>query len=150
MTSATALDALDAFDLVADNLPEKPSSTGFAINAAQVPFEGGTDPAYGTVRWRTLVNGNPDAPKEFVLGVAEFEAGGTLLPHRHDPAEFYFGLEGSGIVTIDGVEHDIGPGIALYVPGNAEHGVVAGPDGLRFSYGFAEPSFGGITYRFSG
>jgi hypothetical protein len=35
------------------------------------------------------------------------------------------------------------------VPGNAEHGVVAGVDGLRFAYGFAEPAFGSIEYRFS-
>lgn len=145
----TAQTAPETLGLVADNIPTEPSSTAFAINAAQVPLEGGTDPAYGSVRWRTLVNGNADAPKEFVLGIAEFDPHGTLEPHRHEPAEFYLGLEGAGIVTIDGTPHEIAPGVAIYIPGDAEHGTVAGPDGLRFAYGFAEPSFAGITYRFS-
>lgn len=123
--------------------------TAFAVNAAHVPLEGGVDPSFGSVRWRTLINGDDSAPKEFVLGVAEFEAHGTLEPHRHSPAEFYFGLSGSGIVTIEGVAHEISAGVALYIPADAEHGVVAGPEGLRFSYGFAEPQFGAITYRFS-
>lgn len=132
----------------ADNSPFPPSSEAFSIHAADVAQEGG-DPAYGTVTWRTLINGTPDVPREFVLGIAEFSPHGTLLPHRHDPAEFYFGLDGSGIVTIDGVDHEIAAGVAVYVPAGAEHGVVAGSQGLRFSYGFAEGSFASIEYRFS-
>ncbi|MEQ9694362.1 cupin domain-containing protein [Shimia sp. SDUM112013] len=146
MTTQTAYDTVG---LIADNIPAEPSSTAFSLDAANVPLEGGTDPAYGTVRWRTLINGNSDAPKEFVLGIAEFDPHGMLHPHRHDAAEFYFGLEGRGTVTIDGIPHEIAPGVAIYVPANAEHGTVAGPEGLRFSYGFAESSFADITYRFS-
>ncbi|MBY6141667.1 cupin domain-containing protein [Leisingera daeponensis] len=127
------------------NLPHAP----LAVDAAQVPLAGGTDPAYGEVRWRTLINGSDDAPRDMVLGIAEFGPGGRLLPHRHDPAEFYFGLEGTGMVTIDGIPHEIRPGVAIYVPGGAEHGTVAGRDGLRFAYGFAAPSFEQIQYRFS-
>jgi quercetin dioxygenase-like cupin family protein len=132
----------------ADNSPHPPSGTAFSVSAATVAVEGG-DPTYGTVTWRTLINGAENAPKEFVLGIAEFGPHGTLLPHRHDPAEFYLGIEGSGIVTIDGNAHVIAAGVAIYVPGNAEHGVVAGVEGLRFAYGFAEPAFGSIEYRFS-
>lgn len=132
----------------ADNSPHPPSGAAFSVAAANVPVEGG-DPTYGTVTWRTLINGSTNAPKEFVLGIAEFDAHGTLLPHRHAPAEFYFGLEGSGIVTIDGTAHVIAAGTAIYVPGNAEHGVLAGADGLRFAYGFAEPGFETIAYHFS-
>lgn len=145
----TTLTAHDPFGIVADNISTEPSSTAFSLDAANVPLEGGTDPTFGTVRWRTLINGNSDSPKEFVLGITEFEPHGTLLPHRHDAAEFYFGLEGSGIVTIDGTPHEMRPGVALYVPADAEHDTVAGPDGLRFSYGFAEASFADIHYRFS-
>ena len=88
-------------------------------------------------------------PNDMVLGIAEFEPHGRLLPHRHDPAEFYLGLEGAGTVTIDGTPHEMRPGVAIYVPANAEHSTQAGPDGLRFAYGFAAPSFEQITYRFS-
>ena len=40
-------------------------------------------------------------------------------------------------------------GVAIYVPANAEHDTKAGPEGLRFAYGFAAASFEQITYRFS-
>ncbi|MEP2718048.1 cupin domain-containing protein [Pseudophaeobacter sp.] len=131
------------------NLPHAPQDNLLVVDAAQVPLSGGTDAAYGEVRWRTLINSCSEKSRDMVLGIAEFEPHGRLLPHRHDPAEFYFGLEGSGIVTIDGTPHEMRPGVAIYVPANAEHHTQAGPDGLRFAYGFAEASFEQITYRFS-
>lgn len=147
MTDVT--DTTDTRHPPADNLACAPSSVPLVVDAADVPLSGGTDPTYGCVRWRTLINGNDDSPRDMVLGIAEFAPHGRLLPHRHDPAEFYFGLDGAGTVTIDGVDHQIAPGIAIYVPGGAEHGVVAGPQGLRFSYGFAAASFEQIEYRFT-
>lgn len=133
----------------ASNLPHAPQDNMMAVDAAQVPLSGGTDPAYGEVRWRTLINSCSEKSRDMVLGIAEFEPHGRLLPHRHEPAEFYLGLEGAGIVTIDGTPHEIRPGVAIYVPGDAEHGTQAGPEGLRFAYGFAQASFEQITYRFS-
>lgn len=129
----------------AANIPTAPLS----VDAAQVPLAGGTDPTYGEVRWRTLINSSEQAPRDMVLGIAEFEAGHQLKPHRHAEAEWYLGLDGSGTVTMDGVEYEIRAGVALYVPGNAEHGTVAGPDGLRFAYGFSCHSFEQVTYHFT-
>ncbi|NBT32156.1 MAG: cupin domain-containing protein [Rhodobacteraceae bacterium] len=125
------------------------SKPSFSVSLDSLPVEGGIDPAYGTVLWKTLINGTAADPKEFILGVAEFGPGGVLPPHRHAPAEFYFGLDGDGVVTIDGVAHPIRPGVALYVASYAEHATVAGPKGLRIVYGFSEPSFEGIEYHFS-
>ncbi|QUS36361.1 cupin domain-containing protein [Falsirhodobacter algicola] len=131
-------------------LPVPPAPrTAFSVRAEDVELEGGEDPAFGTVTWRTLMGRADRETPEFVLGIAEYGPEGTLPPHRHDAAEFYFGLSGAGTVTIDGVLHPIAEGVALYVPGNAEHAVLAGPDGLRFAYGFAESSFDNIIYRFS-
>lgn len=146
----TLIDREEAFvaHAPAVNSPYPPSCEAFSIHANDVAQEGG-DPTYGTVTWRTLINGTPDVPREFVLGIAEFGPHGTLLPHRHDPAEFYLGIDGSGVVTIEGVPHNISAGVAIYVPAGAEHGVVAGPEGLRFTYGFAEGSFESVQYRFS-
>ncbi len=118
-------------------------------NADHAPLEGGEDPAFGTVRWRTLFSADRTRTSGMTLGVAEFGPGGTLLPHRHGPAEFYFGLSGQGIVTIDGVAHDLSPGVAIFIPEEAEHDTVAGADGLRFLYGFPKDRFSDVDYRFS-
>ena len=147
-TLATDLGETEQFHQ-ASNLPHAPQDTLLVVDAAQVPLSGGTDAAYGEVRWRTLINSCSEKSREMVLGIAEFEPHGRLLPHLHDPPEFYLGLEGSGVVTIDGTPHEIRPGVAIYVPANAEHGTQAGPDGLRFTYGFAEANFEQITYRFT-
>ncbi len=120
------------------------------VEAAQQLLEGGDDPAFGTVRWRTLFCADRTQTSGLVVGIAEFPPGGTLLPHRHTPAEVYFGLEGSAVVTVDGLNQPMGPGTALFVPGDAEHGTVAGPDGFRMLYVFPQDRFSDVAYRFSG
>ena len=66
------------------------------------------------------------------------------------PAEIYYVVEGHGIVTLDGVDHPVSAGTAVYIPGDAEHGIRnAGQTPLRFFYAFAVDSFGDVTYRFS-
>ena len=133
------------FDLTAAALAALPVVT----NANHAPLEGGEDPAFGSVKWRTLFCADKTATSGMVMGIAEFGAEGTLLPHRHGPAEIYFGLEGTGIVTIDGIAHELSPGTALYIPQEAEHGTVAGENGLRFLYVFGRDRFAEVDYRFS-
>ncbi len=127
-----------------------PPGAGFAIDSADVPLEGGEDATFGTVRWRTLVCADRTPSSGVVLGVAEFGPGDTLEPHRHGPAEVYFGLSGRGVVTIAGVAHEIRPGVAVYIPAETEHGTVAGPEGLRFAYTFPTARFAEVDYRFTG
>lgn len=118
-------------------------------NADHAPLEGGEDPTFGTVRWRTLFSADRTATSGMTMGVAEFGPVGTLLPHRHGPAEIYYCLSGRGTVTIDGIAHDLTPGAALFIPAEAEHGTVAGEEGLRFLYVFPRDSFAEVDYRFS-
>ena len=113
------------------------------------PVECGLDQGHGTVTWRTLISSDRTPSSDFLLGWAEFPPNGVLHLHRHEPPEFYLCLAGSGIVTIDGCEHRLAVRTAVYVPGNAEHGVIAGHDGLTFAYGFAKDSFADINYVFS-
>lgn len=84
-----------------------------------------------------------------VVGIAEFGPQGTLLPHRHVQPEVYLGLEGEAVVTIEGVAHAFSPGVALFVPGNAEHSTIAGPNGARFLYVFPTDSFSEVHYEFA-
>jgi mannose-6-phosphate isomerase-like protein (cupin superfamily) len=107
------------------------------------------DPARGTLSWRTLFSGDVTASEALVCGIAEMRAGETFALHRHAEPEVYFGLDGQGIVLIDGVPHRMAPGIALYIPGMAEHGVPLATEPLRWFYTFARDRFDQITYHFT-
>lgn len=121
----------------------------FVVAEAECPLEGGTEADFGTVKWRTLICADKTPSTDMVAGVAEFGPLDTLEPHRHAPAEMYYGLSGSGTVTIDGVPHLIMPGVAVFIPPHAEHGTVAGDNGLRFLYVFPESRFSDVEYRFT-
>jgi len=134
---------------IADNNLMSPAEQGFSVDVAAQPVEGGFDPAFGTITWQTLISGETGRSSGLVLGIATCAAFGTLNLHRHTPPEFYFGLSGRGTVTIEGVNHVLRAGVAIYIPGNAEHGIMAGAEGLSFAYGFGETAFNEIEYRFS-
>ena len=123
--------------------------TAFVSALDDQPIEGGLDPIFGNVAWRTLISSDKTPSNGVVLGVANFAAYGVLHLHRHTPPEFYFGLSGSGIIMLDGQPVEIISGSTVFIPSNAEHGVTAGPDGLTFAYGFGEDAFSQIEYRFS-
>ncbi len=119
------------------------------VDARECLPEGWEDPARGTLHWRTLISAPMTASAGLVCGVAEMAAGDHFAPHRHAEPEVYFGLEGEGLVVIDGAAHRLAPGVAIYIPSMAEHGVpaVAGP--LRWVYAFARDSFDQIAYQFT-
>lgn len=121
----------------------------FSVNALQLEREGGADPAFGSVSWRTLICADRQPSRHFVRGLAEFGPMGTLRAHRHAHAEFYLGFSGDGVVTIEGETHHIAPGVAICLPPDVEHSVLAGPGGLVFAYGFPTDRFADVAYRFS-
>ncbi len=45
--------------------------------------------------------------------------------HRHAHAEVYFALAGVARVTVDGKDHELDEGQAIFIPGNIEHAVHA-------------------------
>ena len=120
-----------------------------SVDASNLPDHGWDDPARGTLRWKTLHSGDVTGSNSLVCGIAMMQAGDHFALHRHAQPEVYFGLEGEGIVMVDGQPHRLAPGIALFVPGNALHGVpeVAAP--LRWFYTFACDSFDQIHYEFA-
>lgn len=122
----------------------------FTKSPTDVPLEGGPDPIHGNVTWHTLISGDRTPSRDMVLGIAHLDPGGWLGLHRHEPPEFYLGLSGEGTASVDGQSFRIAAGIALFIPGNAEHGIIAGPEGCSFAYGFAVGSFSDVVYRYSG
>jgi quercetin dioxygenase-like cupin family protein len=120
------------------------------IDVKDLPRDGWDDPIKGRIGWRTLFGGGATATDSLTAGVAEVESGGWLGLHRHKPAEIYYVLEGNGVVTLDGQEHAVGPGSAVFIPGDAEHGIRnTGEKALTLFYAFAVDSFEDVEYRFS-
>ena len=106
------------------------------------------DPSKGTIRWQTLLSKGLTATSGMVCGIAHLAPGETFALHHHAEAEIYFGIEGAGQVMIDGVGHDLAPGVALFIPTHAVHGIPACQTALRFFYVFAADSFDEIAYQF--
>ncbi|KAI8939776.1 hypothetical protein NX059_003517 [Plenodomus lindquistii] len=128
--------------------------------------------AGGNVHWRTLISAPKTSTDTFTVGVATCPAGGRsagcpastipatgpgdsppgcLKAHRHSHAELYHVTAGTGVVTIDGVEHGVSKGSVVFIPGDAEHGVRnTGEEELEWLYVFAAKGFEEIVYRFSG
>ena len=124
-------------------------SDGLVVDEAGLEQETWSDPVRGEVGFRTLFGGDLTTT-DFTAGVADLEVGGWLGHHRHEPSEIYYVLQGEGVLTIEGEEHAVRSGTAVYVPSNSEHGIRNTGDGLlRFFYAFAVGSFDQIEYRFT-
>jgi quercetin dioxygenase-like cupin family protein len=106
------------------------------------------DPERGSIRFRTLISAPTTNTGNIVFGVAMLDAGDTFALHSHPEAEVYFGLEGSDEVLIDGVPHHLSPGVALYIPGGAVHGVPIAKAHLKWAFAFAADSLADIQYSY--
>ncbi len=118
--------------------------------AADRKREAWQDVARGNVSWFTLFSGDITPTAAMSAGIMEVPPdGGVLEPHRHEQAEIYFVVEGTGILTIDGVAKPIAPGTAAFIPGDAEHSVRNDSSGgLRIFYVFPTDRFADVVYRF--
>ena len=104
----------------------------------------------GGVSFRELFSADRTPTSALYTGLTDLSRGGRLGLHRHEQAEVYHLVEGSGVVVLDGVEHPVTAGSAVFVPGNAEHGIRNTGEGpLRFVYAFATDSVDDVVYRFS-
>ena len=121
-------------------------TTRIDFNALQ--DEAWDDKLRGTIRFRTLISAPDTHTDSIVCGVAMMETGDTFALHSHEHPEVYFGLEGEGDVMIDGNPHRLAPGIAIFIPSNAIHGVPLATGPLKWFYTFATDSFVNVEYRF--
>lgn len=126
----------------------RPAARAFVVNSTLRPVEGTDDRKAGQLTWRTLISGDRCPSTDMVVGVAEFPPRGFLNAHRHAQAEFYFCLSGSAMVTVDGETLQVDKGAAVFIPGNAEHAVMAGDEGFSILYGFAVGEFADVIYHY--
>jgi quercetin dioxygenase-like cupin family protein len=104
----------------------------------------------GHVSFRSLIDGDETASSHLTFGTSTLAPGGYLAPHRHPPAEIYYILAGNAVLTIDGVRHNVEAGTGIFIPGNAEHGIVnASSMTVKFLYAFAVDRFSDVAYTFT-
>lgn len=85
--------------------------------------------------WITILGQGNEA----FLGRLEL-AGGASVPEHQDPTEEYIHvLSGSGTLTIDGEEHEIGPGTTVLMPAGSTVSYQNGPERLVAIQVFAGP-----------
>ncbi|MDZ7908685.1 MAG: cupin domain-containing protein [Gemmobacter sp.] len=106
-----------------------------SVDQRDCPEDTWDEPEKGTLRWKTLFSAGQTGTESLVCGIAMMAPGEHFALHHHPEPEVYFGLEGEAEVMIDGVAHRLAPGIALFIPGHALHGVpCSGPHPVRWFY----------------
>jgi mannose-6-phosphate isomerase-like protein (cupin superfamily) len=128
---------------------EQVMPNAFSVDTSNRPAETWDDPRRGTLHWRTLMSAGLTQSRSIVCGIAEIAPGEHFAIHSHAEDEVYFGLEGEGIVMVDDIPHRLAPGIALFIPGHARHGVPECQAPMRWFYTFATDSFDQIQYNFA-
>lgn len=75
---------------------------------------------------RELFNASVTPGLGVSLAEAEVEAGAATAAHYHGVSdEFYYGLEGRGVLFIDGVAHPLRRGMCYFLPKGSVHSLKA-------------------------
>ena len=75
---------------------------------------------------RSILDRTNAPVKQQSLAEAAVQAGGSTQRHYHKLSEeFYFILEGSGLMEIDGESREVGEGDAILIPAGAWHTITA-------------------------
>ncbi len=119
------------------------------VDQQDLPEDHWQDPTKGSIRWKTLLSADVTPTNSLVCGIAIMDAGQTFALHFHAEPEIYFGIEGEVDVQINGTAHRLKPGVALFIPGNAVHGVIIADQHVRWFYTFATDAFSDIAYTFA-
>lgn len=133
----------------AEIIAQNQTRSAVLIDQAVLAEESWADPTRGTVRFKTLLSGGLTPTDTMVCGIGIMSAGDTFALHSHPEAEVYFGIEGEADVVIDGSIHRLKPGVALFIPGGAVHGVPMADQNFRWFYTFARNAFSDIVYSFA-
>jgi len=116
---------------------------------SQVASSSFPDLTNGNAVWQTLFSDSNASSDAMCAGIATCPPNGWLALHQHTQPEMYYVLAGSGQVEVEGVRHSVTEGSAIWIPGDAMHGVFCGPnETLKWLYVFPEGHFENIKYRF--
>lgn len=70
--------------------------------------------------------------EKMTLGVAEKKAGTGSKPHRHNVEQMNYMIKGKAKAIIGGEERVIGPGMAVHIPADVMHCIIALDEDIVF------------------
>ncbi len=121
------------------------------LHDQDVDAESWDDATRGVLSFRTVFGGPDCQVGQFTAGVADLEPGQWLGLHAHEQAEIYYVFQGEVLLQLEGAEHPLRAGSAVFIPGGARHGVRnVGSTPARFFYTLAADSFDEVEYVFDG
>lgn len=97
-------------------------------------------------RFKILFSSDRTATDSLTCGIARIGPDTPLPRHRHEHSEVYFGLSGNALVTAGNEEYSVGPGVALFIPGNVEHAVHARESEAEIFFAFAADRYPDVGY----
>lgn len=88
----------------------------------------------GALDWSEVLDTNTPAGGVLFFHDNIMAPGVSCGVHTHtDTWEYYYILSGEGVLTLDGVEHEVGPGDIAGVYAGGSHGLLnTGSDDIRF------------------
>ena len=81
----------------------------------------------GTILAMDVLPEGVKAPFSHAYGY--LENGNAMEPHAHPTPEIYIVFSGRGAVVVDGEWSEVFPGDVINIPPNAEHSMIAQPEG---------------------
>jgi mannose-6-phosphate isomerase-like protein (cupin superfamily) len=125
-------------------------SQAVVTRAEEWPRQAWDDPVRGSVAFHTLFSSDVTPTDSMCAGIAEVvPGGGAKQLHSHAEPEIYYIIEGTGILTVDGIETIVTAGAAIFIPGDAEHGLRNESNAnVKLFYVFPTGRFGDVVYRY--
>jgi len=93
----------------------------------------------GKATVRILAGPKHGGAKNAFLAVLELAPGAKVPEHADATEEYIYVLEGGGVITVDGVQHTLVVGDAVYMPANAVVTYTNGADASKIVQVFAGP-----------
>jgi mannose-6-phosphate isomerase-like protein (cupin superfamily) len=70
-----------------------------------------------------LISPRNSSTQNLSLQISEIPIGSEQPIHTHEPEQIYYIINGKGLMAIDEEDREVFPGDAVYIPGNAKHGI---------------------------
>lgn len=121
-----------------------------------LPTQGFPEPGLIVGSFQTIFANELTPTDQLTFGIARFPAKTESKTsyealHSNTPAEFYYITQGHMYLLLEGKEHRVSAGHAIFIPSNGEHGFCnpSYDQELVFVWGLSTPGSAGIESKFS-